>query len=235
MTNDKSTITISIKRYMLYQCSFTLFLVAAYIVLSITIVSKHDFSFRFFRFFDLDSEMNLPTFFSTVLILINALLFYVLWLLKHSDKEPRVVWLFFSLVFVFLAMDEYCSIHEKVGVVFRYILHLPAKGYIYLTWVVPYGLLVGLISFYFYKFWRQLTPYIKWWFFISAFTFLLGSVGFEMVGERIAQQYSNADISYKIVMILEESLEMVGQILLEYTLLKLIRQDYASPVLHIAD
>lgn len=233
--HKKSSIVISIKRYMRYQLGMVLFLVTTYIVLSITIVGKSDFSFRVFRFFDLDFEMNLPTFFSTTLILINAFLFYVLWLLKRSDGEPRFVWMFFALFFLFLSMDEYCSIHEKVGVVFQYLLQVQGKGYFYLTWVVPYGFLVCLIAFYFYRSWRRLSPLIRMWFAFSVFTYLTGAIGFEILGEKIARQFGNADIAYKAVMILEESFEMVGQILLEYTLLTMIRELYADSVLHFTD
>jgi hypothetical protein len=231
----KSSIVISIKKYMYYQGFMALFLVVTYIVLSLTFVSKQDFSFKLFRFFDLDSEMNLPTFFSSTLILINAFLFYVLWLLKRSDGEPRIVWIFFAVMFLFLSMDEYCSIHEKVGMVFRYVLHLTAKGYWYLTWIVPYGFIVGLISFYFYKSWRRLPSFIKVWFSCSALTYLVGAIGFEVIGEKIAQQIGNTDISYKIVMIMEESLEMAGQLMLEFTLLTMIRQLYSDSVLRLTD
>jgi hypothetical protein len=220
---------------MFYQGFMALFLVVTYIVLSITIVDKHDISFKLFRFFDLDSEMNLPTFFSSTLILINAFLFYVLWLLKRSDGEPRIVWIFFAVMFLFLAMDEYCSIHEKVGIVFQYVLHLTGKGYWYLTWIVPYGFIVGLIAFYFYRSWRRLPLFIKLWFSFSAMTYLVGAIGFESIGEKISQQHGNVDISYKIVMIMEESLEMVGQIMLEYTLLTMIRQLYSDSILRLTD
>src|SRR5690606_1858442 len=67
------------------------------------------------KLFDLNTEGNIPTLFSTLLLLTAALLLGLKYLKAATyDDSNKRYWLFLSLVFVFLALDESLQIHEKV-------------------------------------------------------------------------------------------------------------------------
>ena len=85
---------------------------------------------------NMDRELNLPTLFSTLLLLASALL------LKRISRTPwrddPADWILLSRIFIFLALDEALQIHEiLIFPGLRHQIH-PALAS---TWVIPYGLI----------------------------------------------------------------------------------------------
>ena len=64
----------------------------------------------FLQLFELDEENNLPTWFSSYLLLNNAL---VLWLIAASKSDAyRIYWIVLAIGFVVLSIDEVAGLHE---------------------------------------------------------------------------------------------------------------------------
>lgn len=62
----------------------------------------------------LDREANIPTWFSTILLLLVSVSSFIIYLLHsetNKDKWPKF-WLVFSLVYCFLSIDEGARMHE---------------------------------------------------------------------------------------------------------------------------
>lgn len=69
---------------------------------------------------------------------------------------------------------------------------------------------------------------------LCAVIFLMGAVGMEIVGIGYAQaQGTKADLKYQMFAIIEETLEMVGVAIFNYTLLKLLLRQKRQILLHI--
>jgi len=71
--------------------------------------------------------------------------------------------------------------------------------------------------------WWQLEPTPRWWFAASAAVYLSGAVGFEMIGGAIYEASNGqGGAAYALAYTVEETLEMVGLVMLTYTLLSWI-------------
>ena len=89
---------------------------------------------------NMDRELNLPTLFSSALLLMAALLMQRLG--KSSDRIAAQDWRLLSKIFIFLALDEALQIHEILIIPgLRHQVH-PALAS---TWVVPYAVLALIL------------------------------------------------------------------------------------------
>jgi len=118
-------------------------------------------------------------------------------------------WLFLSSVFVFLALDESISIHERLINPLRQALG--ATGIFYDTWIIPYGIGVVLLSIFAIPVFWRMQKRIRFWFGLSAATYLFATIGPEMIsGEYLVMMNEQKDIVWILKITLEETLEMVG-------------------------
>ena len=68
---------------------------------------------------------------------------------------------------------------------------------------------------------------IRFWFGLSAATYLFATIGLEMIsGKYLVMMNEQKDIVWIFMITLEESLEMVGLIILVYAQLLLLRNKY---------
>jgi hypothetical protein len=178
-----------------------------------------------FGLFFIDGEGNLPAIYSTLLFLLNAGLFLMVGKAAGRAGDPRKIWLVLSIVFVFLALDESISIHERLIDPLRATWNV--TGIFYYAWIIPYGSGVVLLSiFAFPLFWRM-PKRIRFWFGLSAAIYLSGAIGLEMIsGKYLVMMNENKDIVWILMVTLEETLEMAGLIILTYALLLLLRHKY---------
>lgn len=160
------------------------------------------------RLFDLNTEANIPSLFSTLLLLCCfALLLFIHYTLPRITKRGWH-WYIMSLVFLYLAIDENASLHEGLMVIFRKYFDL--KGFFYYSWIIPYtavGLGMGL---FFIPFFRKLPGQVLLNFAFAALIYLGGAVGMEMIGGRHDYLYGRSNMMYAFYYSLEETLEMLG-------------------------
>ncbi len=189
-------------------------------------VIKHltwDQKFLGFRVkFDLDQEANVPTFFSTMLLLFNCALFGFIAAARRRGRDAYACyWASLSLGFLFLALDEAAVLHEKLIEPLRNLFN--ASGIFYFAWVIfaiPIVLLLGLIYIRFLKYLPKSTMI---GIVLGAGVYLSGTLGFELVGGWYANNYNENGPMFDVLTTIEETLEMAGLILLAYTLLSYLR------------
>jgi hypothetical protein len=178
-----------------------------------------------FSLFFLDGEGNVPSIFSTWLFLINAVLFLMVWKAAGLAGDSQKIWLFLSSLFIFLAIDESISIHERLIDPLRQALD--ATGIFYYTWIIPYGIGIVLLSIFMIPVFWRMQKRIRFWFGLSAATYLFATIGLEMIsGKYLVMMNEKKDIVWIFMITLEESLEMGGLIILVYALLLLLRHKY---------
>lgn len=177
--------------------------------------------FDFIRMFDLDMERNIPTLFSSAILLISGFLFYLLSLsAKMKEKKDRKYWLGLSFVFTFLAFDESAKIHEKLGDYTENFVE--ATGYLHYPWVISYSILIVVLGLLYMRFFWKMESKVFWAFMASAAIFLSGAIGFELLGANESSIHSTDTVLYSIYYTIEESLEMFGVIYLIHILLNLL-------------
>jgi hypothetical protein len=177
--------------------------------------------FDFVRMFDLDMERNIPTLFSSAILLISALLFYLLSKVPNEqEKGNRLFWLGLSIVFTFLAFDESAKIHENLGDFTENFVD--ATGYLFYPWVISYSIFVLILGLFYIRFFWRMESKVFWSFMISAAIFLSGAIGFELLGANESSIHGTDTILYSIYYTIEETLEMFGVIYLIKILLNLL-------------
>lgn len=215
-------IKIDVKEIVKYLSIVAVVLITIHIViLGIYYYVGDPEKFDFVRIFDLDMERNVPTLFSSALMLIAAFLFY---LLSKSPKEikkgSRRYWLGLGFVFTFLAFDESAKIHEQLGDFTEKFVE--ASGYLHYPWVISYSVLVLVLGFFYFRFFWRMESKVFWSFMGAAAIFLSGAIGFELLGANESSLHSTETVLYSTYYTIEESLEMFGVIYLISILLNLL-------------
>lgn len=158
---------------------------------------------------DPDTEFSLYTWFSTFNLLFAASMLFFAGIEKWKSKQSFSIHVFLlSLIFLALAFDEALSFHEKISGTVKSLFN--ASGVFYFAWVIPALalLLIGLILY--LPFIWSLTPRIRYPMMLSAFIFLSGAVGMEMLAGPYVAQHGVETLTYRLMANLEETLEGLG-------------------------
>jgi hypothetical protein len=175
-------------------------------------LSNHRRLFGLIDFFDLSREKNLPTLFNTTLILICSVLIYFIYRLhKKYSVNLDYKWLILALGFLYMAIDEYAELHEKLSQFISPFFNDHSRGIFYFSWVIPALLVVIFLLFYFLHFWLTLPPDTRKRFFIAGFIYVSGIIGVEMIDGYYFEN-NGRDLNYNLLSTLEESMEMFGLI-----------------------
>ncbi len=204
-----------------------LFLIVANIVgIIFTYYFEYENIHRFIRLFDLNTERNIPTLYSSAALMVACLLLLSIAFSRKQFEFTYVMWLVLGLIFMFLSIDEIFSIHERLGTLLS--SELETSGVLFFAWIIPYS--IGLLAFVmaYSKFFLELPKDSMVLFFVSGVTFVSGAIGFEMLGGRQAELYGITNVRYAIYYTCEESLEMIAIALFIYTLLTYIVNQFES-------
>ena len=109
---------------------------------------------------------------------------------------------------LFLSLDELTEIHEQLAGPTRELLGV--GGFLFFAWVIPYVLTLFLLTIYFVPFILKLSRKTRLLIFFGAGFFLIGAVGFEMIGARLYEAGASTNINYIVVSSLEELFEIAG-------------------------
>lgn len=184
----------------------------------------HDYVYGFARLFRLNKEMNVPSFFSGCLLLVNAVLFLLVWRARRGTSAPRWIWCVLAGVFLFLAYDELFSVHESLAAPLHRMLDL--TGLWFFAWFIVYGAGVVLLAVLFFSAWRRLNRRIRIWLGLALACYLVGAIGLEMIeGALYESTASETDLLYVMLTIGEEALEMAGLVALTHGLLSLLQTE----------
>ena len=169
-----------------------------------------------------DMEQNLPTLYSSLMLLVAALLFGVI-AHAHGRGDRAYVrhWTALSVAFVLLAFDEFASIHERDSDRLRGLLGIEG-GPLFFAWVVPGAAVVAVFGIAFLRFLRHLPRPTRRRLLAAGILFLSGAIGLELVGGSYSAVHGQLNMSYVLIATVEETLEMVGAAVLLYGLLAYI-------------
>jgi hypothetical protein len=182
--------------------------------------------FGLVRLFNLDEEQNVPSFFSTFLLLFATLLLSLITILRKRQAAADVFyWAILSLGFLYLALDEAASIHELLILPVRRMLGGDNLGFFYFAWIVPGILIVLLLALFFSRFLLRLPTKTRWTFLLAAVLYVGGAIGFETIEGRYREVHP-ADLTFNVMLTAEESLEMMGLIVFIWGLMVYITGHY---------
>ena len=185
------------------------------------------------EYFGLNVENNVPTYFSTIILVVASGLLAVIAVLKRrsSDLYSRY-WLLLSLIFLYLSVDEAVSLHEMTEPRIERFMDL--SGPFYYSSTLFTSALVLVVSLTFFRFVLHLPRTTSTFFVAAAALYVGGALGFEMAGSMIDESQGTAGAMYQIVTTVEETLEMAGVVLFIYALLQYLAVELNEPRLQIS-
>jgi len=171
--------------------------------------------------FHFDSEFNIPTIYSVALIGLCSLALMQICRQNDTPSKDRAAWFFLSVLFAFLAADELFSIHEFIDQTIRGTLQ--TEGAFHFAWVIPYGILLGLLAVLLLPWFFRQPQRLQVMFAIAGMLYIGGALGLEMVG---GNYYSGLDpnraeyatLTGDIISSFEEVGEILGLSLFLYTM-----------------
>lgn len=229
MKNDLNSLTLDPGKAIRILFGISIGLLIAHVAAMIsTYALGEDHVLGLVPLFDFDMEKNVPTLFSVCLLIVNSILFALVWdACRKKNDDAKFVWLFLSIVFLFLSIDELSSVHEHLSVAIK--LRFPTTGFFYFVWVIPYGIAVFLVAFIVAPTIWRLPQNIRFWFFLSGTIYVGGALGWEMVGGKFFEIKNEVlDLPYTIITTIEESMEIAGLIVLIYALLILLQREFGG-------
>ena len=219
-SNIKLTVSAS-KSMRLILYIFTALILFNFTGIYLKFFLGHDTAWGLIRMFNLDLENNIPTYFSSFLLLIVALQLYVLSLAKNKHNETFAWhWLSLSIIFLCLSIDEAASIHELLIIPLRNTFGL--SGIFYYSWVI---IGMGVVFFLGVTYWRflcALPARTKSNFLLAAAIYVGGAIGIELLGGYYISQTITHDLTYNLITSLEEILELGGVIIFIHALFEFI-------------
>ncbi len=186
---------------------------------AISIYTGHDVLMGIIPLFNLNAEANIPTFYSSLLLFFASILLFILGsAYKNIDRWYTKYWYFLATIFLFLTIDEFSSLHERLGEFTKQALN--TSGYLHFAWVIPYAVIVLVIGISLIKFLLKLDRTIAKGFIISGAMFISGALGLEILGGKEAFDSGQNSLLFIGLSTIEEILEMSGVLLFIYYLLK---------------
>lgn len=172
--------------------------------------------------FDLDHEINIPTWYSSMALMGCALLLAMIAVARKQAGARYVIhWGLLALIFAYLSVDETAVLHEILNVPFR--RRLGTHGFLHFAWVIPASVCVCAFAVAYAKFLLHLPRKTARWFIFAGALYVGGALGVELIGGACADWYGFYSMRYLVAMTAEELLEMLGIVAFIYALLEYMR------------
>ena len=182
------------------------------------------------RLLSLSHETNIPTWYSSAVLLCCSLLLTLIAALKTGSSGTfRGHWILLAAGFLYISMDETAQIHENLNDL------MDLHGIFYFTWVVPAGILVLILAVIYVRFVLHLPARTRLRFLAAGAAYVGGALGVEFALGYWTDIHGEKNLTYAMIDLVEESLEILGMsmflsALLEYigTLARDLRVSIAS-------
>lgn len=176
----------------------TLAVVAAIAVINVANMAEIVLGPATHQYLLMDQEANPPTWLSTALFGLTALL------LAHlAVRSPRrLEWRVAAGIAAFCSFDEASQVHDRLD-------RVPGGHFLRFGWVVPASLIILATALVMFRWFRSLELRLRRDIGIAVFLVVLGAVGFEAIGSQYMDAHGD-NRTYYLITTVEENLELVG-------------------------
>ena len=181
----------------------------------IVYMSKEDSDFirRLDAYFNFNHENNIPSFFSSILLLLASFLLWFVYKTSVVTDKDRSRWLLLSGIFVFLTLDEAVKIHERLERAIRLVLPNDADGFLAWTWIVPYTVFAIAVGLYNFRFVMRLPKPVRTKFIVAGIMYVFAAAGIESIEGYLMKATAEDPVVLMITTTIQEGLEMVSIII----------------------
>jgi hypothetical protein len=222
LTDDRRGIRFSVDRitsFLFILVSFFFVVDLFLIALKATLGDLNKLTIAVGTYFDLAGEVNLPAFFSSVLLLIASVLLYTNFRLVKRFSRERKYWLLLSMIFAYLAIDEFCQVHEHLNKSIYKLFRANPDGMLVYGWIVPYGAMFIGVSVFCWRFVNRLPARIRNLFMISGAMYVTAAIAFKIIEVHIERLQGIVSVPYLLLCGFKEILEMSAVVLFIHALL----------------
>jgi hypothetical protein len=171
------------------------------------------------KVFLFEGEANLPTLFNAALLAGNATLAALIGLVaQRTGRRWHLHWIALAGILALLAFDETARLHEQLGVVGRMVVE--RAGIFFFAWVVPGGAFALVVAIAFLRFVVALDPGLRRQVMLAGALYVGGALGVELWGASHASVHGIDNVRFMLICTVEETLEMLGQIVLAHALMQ---------------
>lgn len=167
----------------------------------------------FGQLFDLNTEFNVPTWFSATQLVFAAV---IAWSVARVDRGYRWHWSVLGVLLAFIAVDEIAQVHEWVGEMLHQ--RFDTSGALYFAWVIPYGLAAIVLGLAYLKFWLAMPRDTRLLMLAAAVLLVGGAIGLELAEGLWATHVGYGRVMRALCLV-EECAEMLGVAVLVYAML----------------
>lgn len=180
----------------------------------------------FVPMFNLYEESNVPTWYSSIILLTSSVLLLIIATAKRFQSNRYFLhWAGLSAVFLFLSIDESAKLHEAIGGAFKHVTSKFLTTGNWSMWVVPFGIALLVFVGVYVRFVFSLAPYFRNLFILAGTIYVSGALGMEVV-EILYLRGAEAKTEVFMIMVsIEETMEIGGIILFIYGLLRYIKEN----------
>jgi hypothetical protein len=174
------------------------------------------------KLFDVNSENNVPTWFSSLLLSGDALLAgLVAAIVRRARGRDARHWAALAVLLSLLSLDEVASLHERLPDPVAALVG-GAGGALHFAWVLPGALLALAVGSAFVGFLARLPGSTRRLVATAGVVYLGAAAGLESLSGMVLEAHGDRAM-YLLVSAAEEGLEMVGGVLLLYAFMRLLR------------
>ena len=131
MSDSKYRLTVVVSSYISSLFAIVLSLIVTHVGLYVYYYQVDELPWLLVQLFDLNEENNLPTWFSSFLLLNNA---FFIFLYSEQDPSRRKYWRFMAAGFFVLSIDETAGMHETFNTSVE------------MNWAIPGAILVLIVG-----------------------------------------------------------------------------------------
>lgn len=172
------------------------------------------------RWFDVNSERNVPTAWSALLLLASSVTAALLAVRGRGGAVPASGWVLVSVTCALLAVDESFELHERLGGLGAIV----ADDRLHFAWVVPGAALACVVGLVLLQRLRAQPVEVRRRLVVAGAVYLTGALVLETVSGLVLRAFGEGGKAYTVVTSVEEGLEMAGASLLLAALLLQLRQ-----------
>lgn len=162
-----------------------------------------------FLFISLNDEQAIPAWWSSTMLTLAGLSMWLCGALERRRSSSTYLgWILLGTGFVYASLDEAIVLHEH----FADWVPWEPTGLFRYRWVIVGLPIVAAVGLVFLPFLLRLPRRTALRLIVGGATYVVGSLGAEMLGGALHEQ-EGYSVSYLLVMMLEETMEMVGVLL----------------------
>lgn len=218
---------------MLTLCLSAISIITEYLVEVVLALSTNVLLVDVLNLFSVNLEESIPTWYSTILLFVAAVLLTFIALVKFRELDGyRWQWLGLAVGFVYLSIDEGAGIHELFVDPLK--LAFNPTGFFAFGWQIVAIPVVLVVMLLYTRFIFQLPTRSRLWLIFSGGLYLGGALIVEGISANQWDINDGISMVYLSIATIEELFEMLGVVLFIYTLLDYMEQAGYSFAIHHA-